>query len=66
MVESGEAGKLKVIPPSFRPDLNETADLAEEIARIEGLSEIPATLPMRPAVVTAQNPIREFRRRTRK
>ena len=54
-----------MVPPPFRPDLNETADLAEEIARIAGLDEIPATVPMRPAVVTPRNPAREFSRRTR-
>jgi phenylalanyl-tRNA synthetase beta chain len=64
-VEAAEAGRFKVIPPPFRPDLNETADLAEEIARIAGLSEIPAAVPLRPAVVTARNPGREFARRTR-
>jgi phenylalanyl-tRNA synthetase beta chain len=65
MVETGDTGRFKVIPPPFRPDLNETADLAEEIARIAGLSEIPAAVPRRPAVVTAKNPGREFARRTR-
>jgi phenylalanyl-tRNA synthetase beta chain len=64
-VEAGNGGRIKVVPPSFRPDLNETADLAEEIARIAGLSEIPAVVPERPAVVTPGNPGREFTRRTR-
>ena len=41
---------LKVVPPPFRPDVNETADLAEEVARMAGLAEIPATLPLRPAM----------------
>lgn len=33
-----------VIPPSFRPDLECEADLAEEVARIYGYDEIPTTL----------------------
>jgi phenylalanyl-tRNA synthetase beta chain len=57
--------QIKVVPPPFRPDLNEPADLVEEIARIAGLDEIPATLPLRPAMVTPRNPAREFSRRTR-
>ena len=64
-VETADAGRFKATPPPFRPDLNETADVAEEIARIAGLSEIPAAVPLRPAVVTARNPGREFARRTR-
>ena len=64
-VAAADAGHFKVIPPTFRPDLNETADLAEEIARIAGLSEIPPAVPSRPAVVTARNPAREFAKRTR-
>ncbi|HVC43647.1 MAG TPA: phenylalanine--tRNA ligase subunit beta [Candidatus Binataceae bacterium] len=59
------ADRLKVVPPPFRPDLNEPADLAEEVARIAGLAEIPATIPVRPAIVNPPNPLRAFARRTR-
>ncbi len=34
----------KVIPPSFRGDIREEADLAEEVARIHGLDKIPLVL----------------------
>jgi len=64
-VEPIEADRFRVIPPSFRPDLNEPADLAEEVARLAGLSEIPAVVPSRAAVVTARNPHRDFIQRTR-
>ncbi|MGA2409460.1 MAG: phenylalanine--tRNA ligase subunit beta [Candidatus Binataceae bacterium] len=64
-VEEIAADRFKVIPPPFRPDLNETADLAEEIARLAGLSEIPAILPLRPTVVTARDPHRDFIKRAR-
>jgi phenylalanyl-tRNA synthetase beta chain len=36
---------LAVLPPPFRPDLRGEADLAEEIARIDGYDRIPETLP---------------------
>jgi len=52
--------RFKVTPPSFRPDINETADLAEEVARLAGLAEIPADLPLRPSVVKPPNPERGF------
>ncbi|MBQ4361454.1 MAG: phenylalanine--tRNA ligase subunit beta, partial [Lachnospiraceae bacterium] len=35
----------EVMIPSFRQDLNETADLAEEVARFYGYDKIPTTLP---------------------
>lgn len=37
--------KLTVIPPSFRVDIEREADLVEEIARLYGYNNIPATLP---------------------
>jgi phenylalanyl-tRNA synthetase beta chain len=40
---------LEVVPPSWRPDLQETADLAEEVARLEGYGAIPSVLPPAPA-----------------
>jgi phenylalanyl-tRNA synthetase beta chain len=52
--------KFAVIPPSFRPDLNEQADLAEEIARLKGLSEIPAEVPQRAAIPGVPNAYRNF------
>lgn len=64
-VKPGGRNRFKVIPPPFRPDLNETADLAEEVARLAGLAEIPATVPMRTAVANPPNPARALSRRTR-
>ncbi len=57
--------RFKVLPPPFRPDVNETADLAEEVARLAGLAEIPATVPTRAAVANPPNPGRAMVRRTR-
>lgn len=44
-----EGDELLVLPPSWRPDLTDPADLVEEVLRLIGYDEIPATLPMAPA-----------------
>ena len=41
-------GTLTVIPPSWRPDLMQPADLVEEVLRLEGLDLIPSVLPLTP------------------
>jgi len=43
-----EAGpdELKVVPPSFRPDITREVDLTEEIARLAGFDSIPVTSPV--------------------
>ncbi|MEY9963821.1 phenylalanyl-tRNA synthetase beta chain [Streptacidiphilus sp. MAP12-16] len=40
---------LVVTPPSWRPDLTDPNDLAEEVIRLEGYEELPSTLPKVPA-----------------
>ncbi len=67
MVKKSALGKnvLNVIPPSYRSDLNEPADLAEEAARLTGLGDIPAALPIRHFAYSAPNREREFFRGTR-
>ena len=52
--------RLGVTPPSFRPDLNEPADLAEEIGRLKGYEEVPDQLPVRPSRVIPVEPARRF------
>jgi phenylalanyl-tRNA synthetase beta chain len=59
-VKPAGARRLAVTPPSFRPDLGETADLAEEVARLKGLAEIPATVPQRAATPASPNDYRSF------
>jgi len=44
LVASGEDG-LVVTPPSWRPDLRDPNDLAEEVIRLEGFDRLPSTLP---------------------
>ncbi|ORI13233.1 phenylalanine--tRNA ligase subunit beta [Rhodococcus sp. 1168] len=46
--ESGH-GELIVTPPTWRPDLQQPADLVEEVLRLEGLEKIPSVLPSAPA-----------------
>ncbi|MCN9240869.1 phenylalanine--tRNA ligase subunit beta [Streptomyces sp. RY43-2] len=41
--------ELVVTVPSWRPDLNDPNDLAEEVIRLEGYENLPATLPKPPA-----------------
>ncbi len=64
-VKSAGARRLMVAPPPFRPDLNEAADFAEEIARLKGLAEIPATLPERASTPATPNDYRGFMRAAR-
>lgn len=45
---SESTGDLLVVPPSWRPDLRDKSDLAEEVARIVGFDRIPSVLPIAP------------------
>jgi phenylalanyl-tRNA synthetase beta chain len=44
----GDGELLHVIPPSWRPDLVDPADLVEEVVRLEGYDRIPSALPVAP------------------
>lgn len=65
---SGSGDVLQVAVPEWRPDVEGTADLVEEVARIHGLDNItPLALPMegvtRGAILTPlQNCVRKARR----
>lgn len=41
-------GQITAVPPSWRTDLREPADLVEEVLRLEGLDVIPSVLPLAP------------------
>ncbi|MEV3904551.1 phenylalanine--tRNA ligase subunit beta [Mycobacterium sp. NPDC050551] len=43
-----DGDRLTAIPPSWRPDLQQPADLVEEVLRLEGLEAIPSVLPAAP------------------
>ncbi len=45
-VTTGPRGALSVVPPSHRSDLTREVDLVEEVARLIGYHQIPATLPV--------------------
>jgi phenylalanyl-tRNA synthetase beta chain len=47
VTESGRV--VTVVPPSWRTDLKQPADLVEEVLRLEGLEKIPSVLPTAPA-----------------
>ena len=49
-LSTGDDGRGKVLatPPSWRPDLEQPADLVEEVLRLEGLDAIPSVLPAAP------------------
>ncbi|MGO9454163.1 MAG: phenylalanine--tRNA ligase subunit beta [Candidatus Binataceae bacterium] len=64
-VKPAGRGALKVVPPPWRPDLNEPADLVEEVARLSGLDDVPSAMPARVVAQTAVNPQRVFLRNTR-
>ncbi|MCX6471772.1 MAG: phenylalanine--tRNA ligase subunit beta [Corynebacteriales bacterium] len=49
VVSESADGTLLVVPPSWRSDLRQSADLVEEVLRLEGLENIPAVPPSAPA-----------------
>ena len=60
---SGE--DLVVSPPSFRFDLTREADIVEELARIHGYDNIPATLPAVRMGAGQGDPLLRWMRKTR-
>ncbi|GIH10706.1 phenylalanine--tRNA ligase beta subunit [Rhizocola hellebori] len=40
--------RVEVVPPSWRPDLREPADLVEEVVRLDGFENVPSVLPIAP------------------
>ncbi|GAA1819130.1 phenylalanine--tRNA ligase subunit beta [Planosporangium flavigriseum] len=43
-----DGDRLLVTPPTWRPDLTDPADLAEEVIRLDGYDKVPARLPLAP------------------
>ncbi|NLY90751.1 MAG: phenylalanine--tRNA ligase subunit beta [Firmicutes bacterium] len=62
--EDSTDGKTYVLPPSYRLDIENEADLAEEVARIYGYNEIPATYPAA-QIIGKLTPEQEFTAKTR-
>ena len=64
----GGAGKknvLKVTPPAFRKDIKDAVDVVEEIARVVGYDELPASLPAVAMTNVVPAASREFRQAIR-
>jgi phenylalanyl-tRNA synthetase beta chain len=62
VVEAGDG--LDVTVPHFRRnDVTREADLIEEVARIDGVDKLPATLPSREAAIGRLTPEQRLRRR---
>jgi phenylalanyl-tRNA synthetase beta chain len=65
---AGQDHRVKVSPPSWRPDIEGKADIVEEIVRIVGVDRIPSTpfdrgeAPRKPVLTTAQVRTRKARR----
>ena len=53
--------KMEITPPSFRPDLEAEADIAEEVARFYGYNNIPTTLISGEATKGGYSPLQVFR-----
>ncbi len=49
----GETPKLHVTAPSWRPDIHGAADLVEEVIRLHGIDQVPAT-PLKPPLGAAK------------
>ena len=47
-VDAADGDRLHVVPPSWRPDLTDPNDLAEEVIRLEGYDAVPVELPRAP------------------
>jgi phenylalanyl-tRNA synthetase beta chain len=56
-----DENNFAVTPPSWRPDLTNVSDIAEEVARIIGYDSIPSVLPNRP-LHSSLTPIQKRRR----
>ncbi len=62
-VEDAADGLEVSVPPHRREDVTREADLIEEVARIDGLERLPATLPSRRRAVGRLTPRQLARRR---
>jgi phenylalanyl-tRNA synthetase beta chain len=60
----GKGKNLKAAPPSWRPDITGAADLVEEVVRLTGVDQVPAT-PMAREAGVARPVLTEAQRRQR-
>ncbi len=64
IVFDGKGKHAKAAPPSWRPDITGPADLVEEVVRLVGVDQVPAT-PMTRAAGVARPVLTEAQRRQR-
>ncbi len=57
--------KWQVVMPASRPDLTRAIDLVEEVVRLYGYDDIPATLPRLPIRPATESPMRRCIKRVR-
>jgi phenylalanyl-tRNA synthetase beta chain len=62
-VAEAEDGLDVIVPALRRDDVTREADLIEEVARIDGLEKLPATLPKRRGAYGLLSPAQRLRRR---
>jgi phenylalanyl-tRNA synthetase beta chain len=60
----GKGKRVNAAPPSWRPDISGPADLVEEVVRLIGVDQVPAT-PMRREAGVAKPVLTEAQRRQR-
>ena len=61
----GEEASLRVLIPTFRPDVTQPADMVEEVARAIGYETLPETLPTGRATAVRRDPIFTLQRKLR-
>lgn len=64
-VTAGKKDVFKVTPPAFRKDIKDEVDVVEEIARVVGYDELPASLPAVATTNVAPEPSKKFRQAIR-
>jgi phenylalanyl-tRNA synthetase beta chain len=64
-VSAGGKDVLNVKAPSFRGDIKDVEDIAEEISRIIGYDNVPLTIPSVRASAILSDPVRKARQRTK-
>ena len=48
-VSESDSGRIRAVPPSWRPDIADPYDLVEEVARVVGYDRVDSVLPPAPA-----------------
>lgn len=60
------SGPISVTPPFWRTDIEIAEDVVEEVGRMYGFNELPATLPQRSITPVSPEPLRDLKAEIRK